>query len=56
VLWGDSDPVLPFSVAERVSSRLNYPPPEAVEDAGHFLQEDAGEEVGRRIADWLATA
>ncbi len=53
VLWADSDPVLPFSVGERVSSQLDMPAPVKVENAGHFLQEDAGEEVGRLIADWL---
>lgn len=53
VLWADSDPVLPFSVGERVSSELNYPPPRPIADASHFLQEDAGEEIGRIIADWL---
>jgi pimeloyl-ACP methyl ester carboxylesterase len=45
--------VLPFSVGERVSEQLDYPPPRKIENAGHFLQEDAGEEVGRAIADWL---
>lgn len=53
VLWADSDPVLPFSVGERVSSQLGWPPPRPVEDAGHFLQEDAGERIGRTIAEWL---
>jgi len=53
VLWADSDPVLPFSVGERLSERLHFPPPRRIENAGHFLQEDAGEEVGRLIADWL---
>ncbi len=53
VLWGDSDPALPLSVGERVSSRLNFPPLRAIEDAGHFLQEDAGGEIGRIIAEWL---
>lgn len=53
VLWADSDPVLPFSVGERVSSLLNFPPPRAIENAGHYLQEDAGEEIGRIIAEWL---
>ena len=28
-------------------------PAQSVADAWHFLQEDAGEEVGSRIADWL---
>ncbi len=53
VLWADSDPVLPFSVGERVSSQLNFPPPRAIENASHFLQEDAGPEIGAIIADWL---
>ena len=53
VLWADSDPVLPFSVGERLSERLNFPDPRPIENAGHFLQEDAGEEIGRIIADWL---
>ena len=53
VLWADSDPVMPFSVGERISERLNYPAPRPIENAGHFLQEDAGEEIGRIIAEWL---
>jgi haloalkane dehalogenase len=53
VLWADSDPVLPFSVGERVSSRLNLTPPRPIENAGHFLQEDAGPEIGAILADWL---
>ena len=53
VLWADSDPILPFSVGERVSRELNFPPPRAIEDASHFLQEDAGPEIGAVIADWL---
>jgi haloalkane dehalogenase len=54
VLWADSDPVLPFSVGERVSSQLGFPPPRAIENASHFLQEDAGPEIGAIIAEWLA--
>ena len=53
VLWADSDPVLPFSVGERVSSELNFPPPRPIENASHFLQEDAGPEIGAIIAEWL---
>jgi haloalkane dehalogenase len=55
VLWADSDPVLPFAVGERVSSQLNLTPPRVVADASHFLQEDAGPEIGAIIADWLGT-
>jgi haloalkane dehalogenase len=53
VLWADSDQALPLSVGERVSERLNYPPPRVIEDASHYWQEDAGERVGGMIAEWL---
>src|SRR4051795_3847191 len=54
VLWADSDPILPFSVGERVSTELNLTPPRSIADASHFLQEDAGAEIGRIIAEWLS--
>jgi haloalkane dehalogenase len=53
VLWADSDPILPFSVGERVSEQLNFPAPRKIENASHFLQEDVGPEIGRIIAEWL---
>jgi haloalkane dehalogenase len=53
VLWGEDDPVLPFSTGERVASQLNFPPPIPIADAGHFLQEDAGPRIGAIIAEWL---
>jgi haloalkane dehalogenase len=53
LLWADSDPVLPFSVAERIAEQLDFPVPRAIAGAGHFLQEDAGEEIGRIVAEWL---
>jgi haloalkane dehalogenase len=53
VLWADSDPVLPPSLGERISEQLDFPPPRLIENASHFLQEDAGEEIGRIIAEWL---
>lgn len=55
LLWADSDAALPFSVAEQVSERLNFPPPRKIENASHFLQEDAGEEIGTIVAEWLAS-
>jgi haloalkane dehalogenase len=53
-LWADSDPIIPFKVGERFAAAINAEPPEPVENASHFLQEDAGEEIGRRIAAWLS--
>jgi haloalkane dehalogenase len=53
-LWADSDFVIPFEAGVRFAELVNAPPPEKIENASHFLQEDAGEEIGRRIADWLS--
>jgi len=53
-LWADSDPIIPFEVGERFAAAINADPPEKIAQASHFLQEDAGEQIGHRIADWLA--
>ena len=53
-LWADSDPIIPFKVGERFAAAINAAPPEKIENASHFLQEDAGEQIGGRIAEWLA--
>jgi haloalkane dehalogenase len=52
-LWADADPVIPLDVGRRFASALGGEV-EVVADAGHFLQEDAGEQIGSRIAEWLA--
>jgi haloalkane dehalogenase len=54
VLFGDSDPIFSRRAAEVMAELLpgaELDPP--VEGAGHFLQEDRGTEIGRRIAAWL---
>jgi haloalkane dehalogenase len=54
VLFSDSDPIFSRRAAEAVAELLpnaELDPP--VEGAGHFLQEDRGEELGERIARWL---
>jgi haloalkane dehalogenase len=56
VLWADSDPVLPPETGARVAEAVGWPEPEEVADASHFLQEDQGEVIGRRIAEWLAAS
>jgi haloalkane dehalogenase len=53
LLWADSDPVLPPKVGEAFAAAIGREPPRTIENASHFLQEDAGEEVGELIADWL---
>jgi haloalkane dehalogenase len=54
ILWADSDPVLPPEAGRRFAEAIGRGEPEFVKDASHFLQEDAGEEIGRRIATWLS--
>ena len=33
--------------------RLNFPAPRKIDNAGHYLQEDAGAEIGAIVAEWL---
>jgi haloalkane dehalogenase len=54
VLFSTADPVFVPKVGERFVARIpGATELELVEGAGHFLQEDAGEEVGERIAAFL---
>jgi haloalkane dehalogenase len=53
VLWADSDPVLPLSTGERFAAALGTDVAHVIDDASHFLQEDAGPRIGGLIADWL---
>ena len=53
VLWADSDPVLPFKVGEAFAELIGAEAPHRIDNASHFLQEDAGVQIGRLIADWL---
>lgn len=54
VLWGEHDPIIPPAVAEAIAGRIPAAGPVETVAASHFLQEDAGEEVGRRIAAFVA--
>jgi haloalkane dehalogenase len=53
VLWADSDPVLTLETGERFAGALGTEVGHVIADASHFLQEDAGPEIGRLIAEWL---
>jgi len=53
-LWADGDPIIPPQVGAKLAARLGLTPPETIANASHFLQEDQGAEIGRRIAAWLA--
>lgn len=56
VLFGDSDPIFPPRVAERIADLIpGALPAETIANAGHFVQEDAGEEAAERIVRFLGT-
>ena len=55
VLFSDSDPIFSPAAAERMASRIpGAGPAEIVEGAGHFLQEEKGEEIAERIVRFLS--
>ncbi|MGK2878487.1 MAG: haloalkane dehalogenase [Solirubrobacterales bacterium] len=56
VLWADKDPVLPRTLGDVLAARINAGSAITIEDAGHFLQEDAGSEIGQRIANFLTVS
>jgi haloalkane dehalogenase len=56
ILWADSDPVLPLETGRKFASALGTEIGHVIEDASHFLQEDAGPQIGALIADWLGQA
>ncbi len=56
VLFGDSDPIFRPEVADSISRLIpGALPAETIENAGHFVQEDAGEEVAERIVEFLGS-
>ncbi len=54
VLFGESDPIFRPEAAAAIARWIpGALPAELVEQAGHFVQEDAGEEVAARIVEFL---
>ena len=55
VLFSDSDPIFSLAAAEAMAARIpGAGPAEIVQGAGHFLQEQKGEEIARRVARFVA--
>jgi haloalkane dehalogenase len=54
-IWGDADPITgPWEPQVRaLFAAAEVAPTVWIRDAGHFLQEDAGEEIARAIAAWV---
>ena len=56
VLFSDSDPIFTPAAAERLAARIpGAGPAEIVKGAGHFLQEEKGEDIAERIVRFVLT-
>ena len=55
VLWADKDPILTLDVGRRFAAAIGAPEPEVIANASHFLQEDAGEEIGQLISSFCSS-
>jgi haloalkane dehalogenase len=56
VCWSDGDPVFPLDHGQAMADNLPgaHGRLSVVEKAGHMLQEDAGEEIAKRIVQWVS--
>jgi len=55
VLFSDSDPIFTPKAAERMAARIpGAGPAEIISGAGHFLQEEKGEEIAKRIVRFVS--
>lgn len=54
VLWADGDTVLPPQIGDAMAAAMGVEKV-PIADAGHFLQEDKGAQIGAIIADWLSS-
>ncbi len=53
--WGAEDAITAPAEAHLRLIFQNVAPPLSIKGAGHFIQEDAGEEVAGRIVEWMVT-
>jgi haloalkane dehalogenase len=53
-LWGESDGIFPVELGQWVCGAMRRDLPRTI-PGGHFLPEDAGEELAAQIADWLGS-
>jgi len=57
VIWSDRDPVFSPEMGQTFARMLpGAGAMQLIEGASHLLQEDKGEEIARRILEWVATA
>ncbi len=55
VLWGAEDPIIPAAAGQRLAELVHAEAFETIPGASHFLQEDAGDTIGRRLATWFGS-
>ncbi len=51
--WADADPITAPGEKQLRSIFKNVAPPLEIKGAGHFLQEDAGEQIAEQIVKWM---
>ena len=53
IIWGEGDPILPLESGWRFARAIGAEVDHVIRGVGHYLQEDAGAQIGRMIAGWL---
>jgi haloalkane dehalogenase len=53
IIWGEADAILPLEAGWRFARAIGAEVDHVVKGVGHYLQEDAGNQVGRMIVRWL---
>jgi pimeloyl-ACP methyl ester carboxylesterase len=53
LIWGEKDEITKPNGPYLAGIFKNAEPLEIIKNAGHMIQEDAGEEISRRILDWM---
>ena len=53
IIWGADDPILPIDSGWRFARAIGAEIDHVIPGVGHYLQEDAGPQIGRMISGWL---
>jgi haloalkane dehalogenase len=53
IIWGERDTILPLEAGWRFARAIGAEVDHVIKGVGHYLQEDAGHQVGRLIVRWL---
>ena len=53
IIWGEGDAILPLEAGWRFARAIGAEGDHVIKGVGHYVQEDAGNQVGRMIVRWL---